>query len=186
MLSFATRSVVVDVVDSKLSFASSFCATDVFKPSLPKEGESKMDASSRNARALIEQLGGDIERDGGVDLVMECTGAEPCVQMACFVARQRGRIVQVGMGNPAITIPITHLSTREVTLTGSFRYGPGTYPTAIDLVSRGLIDVKRLVTHRYAFDDALKAFEAVAKGTGEDGETVIKVQICQGEAGAQQ
>jgi len=44
------------------------------------------------------------------------------------------------------------------------------------------VDVSRIVTHRYNFDDALMAFEATARGKGEDGKAVIKVQICQGEA----
>lgn len=50
------------------------------------------------------------------------------------------------------------------------------------MVSTKKVDVARIVTHRYTFDDALKAFEATAKGTGDDGKAVIKVQICQGEA----
>jgi len=71
---------------------------------------------------------------------------------------------------------------QEIELVGSFRYSCGGYERAIALVSSGQIDVKRLVTHRYVFSDASKAFDATTAGRGEDGRATIKVQICQGEA----
>lgn len=66
--------------------------------------------------------------------------------------------------------------------TQSFRYGIGAYETAINLVGTGKINVSKIVTHRYTFEDCIKAFDATAKGKGEDGKAVIKVQICQGDA----
>ena len=58
----------------------------------------------------------------------------------------------------------------------------GDYDKSIALVSSGSVDVARLVTHRYVFADAVKAFDAVTAGRGEDGKACIKVQICQGPA----
>lgn len=69
-------------------------------------------------------------------------------------------------------------------MVGTFRYGAICYPLAIELASSGRIDVTKLVTHRYAFTDSLKAFDAVANGKGEDGKATIKVQISQGQAKA--
>lgn len=178
----AKRVVVVDVVDSKLQFAKEFCATSTFKPTLPKEGESKVDASVRNARDLIESIGDDVLAKEGFDLVLECTGAEPCIQTGIWALRPKGRFVQVGMGRSDVDFPITRVCVKELGVTGSFRYGSRTYETSISLVSSGLIDVTKLVTHRFLFKDAVKAFEVTTKGVGEDGKTAIKVQISQGEA----
>lgn len=86
------------------------------------------------------------------------------------------------MGNPEIVLPITYILVREVQLLGSFRYAAGDYDKSIALAATGKVDVTRLVTHRYLFDDADKAFEATARGRGEDGKSCIKVQICQGAA----
>ena len=177
----AKRVVVVDVVDSKLQFAQEFCATSTFKPSLPKQGESKIDSATRNAQDLIKSLGDDVVARGGFDLVLECTGAEPCIQMGVQALRPKGRFVQVGMGRSEVEFPITRICVKEIYLTGSFRYGAGTYKTSINLVSTGLIDVTKMVTHRFLFKDAVKAFETTTKGVGEDGKTAIKVQISQGE-----
>jgi D-xylulose reductase len=52
----------------------------------------------------------------------------------------------------------------EVRYLGSFRYGPGVYQTAIDLVSSGKIDLKPLITHRYSFMDSPKYVRAVHHG----------------------
>lgn len=102
--------------------------------------------------------------------------------MGLFAARKRSRFVQIGMGRTPLSLPIHRININEIEMVGSFRYGSGTYRTAIDLVAEGKIDVSRIVTHRYKFEEAHAAFEATKRGRGEDGEQCIKVQICQGEA----
>lgn len=104
--------VVVDIVQSKLDFAKQFAATDTFLPSSPKQGEEKMAASERNAGELLVQLGEDVLKQGGVDLVLECTGAPPCIQMGVFMCKIRGRMVQVGMGPKDVIIPLWRVNIR--------------------------------------------------------------------------
>ncbi|KAI3614659.1 hypothetical protein CBS9595_003930 [Malassezia furfur] len=169
----AKRVVCVDLVDEKLAFAQDFCATSTFKTTPPNPEESAMDCSRRNAEALVAELGEDVAENGGFDLALEATGAQSCLQMACWAMRTLGRIV---------AIPITRMMVREVSLVGSFRYCAGDYDKSIALASTGKIDVERLVTHRYLFKDADKAFDTTARGKGEDGKACIKVQICQGAA----
>ena len=41
-----------------------------------------------------------------------------------------------------------------------------TYPRAIDLVSKGLIDVRSLVTHRFLLEDAYEAFRVAERREG--------------------
>ena len=178
----ARRVVVTDLVDEKLRFASSFCATSTFKTLSKYEGEPEADHAARVARELVEHLGGDVKDNDGFDLVVDATGAQSCLLLAAWAARQRGRVVAVGMGRPEVLMAIMRISVREIQLSGSFRYAAGDYEKSIALAAERKIDVTRLVTHRYAFKDANKAFDAVTRGTGEDGKTCIKVQISQGEA----
>jgi D-xylulose reductase len=49
----------------------------------------------------------------------------------------------------------------------------GCYPAAIDLIAKGQIDVKRLITNRYKFEESEQAFELV-KSARQD---VFKVMI---------
>jgi threonine dehydrogenase-like Zn-dependent dehydrogenase len=46
-------------------------------------------------------------------------------------------------------------------------------PLAIDLVARGLVDLKPLLTHTFKFTDALEAFEITKNGKDRQGKMVI-------------
>ena len=178
----AKRVVCVDIKEEKLKTALDFCATSTYKSDPLREGESGMDCSARNARQLIDQIGDDVKARDGFDVAIEATGAQACVQLACWAVRPRGRLVWIGMGHPDAMVPVLRTLVREVEMTGSFRYAAGDYERSIGLVSSGKIDVSKIVTHRYVFDDADKAFAATANAKGEDGRTCIKVQVCQGAA----
>ncbi|KAF8869744.1 xylitol dehydrogenase [Infundibulicybe gibba] len=168
----AARIIAVDIVPARLEFAKQYAATDTFSPPKPKDGESRPNYSRRNAAIMKEQLGIADQGKGGIDLVLDAS-----VQTALFVTKAGGTFVQVGMGPPNININIGMVVAKEITIKGSFRYGPGDYPLAIDLVSRGKVDLKPLVTHRFVFNDAIVAFQATRKGKSEDGKGVIKAMI---------
>lgn len=57
--------------------------------------------------------------------------------------------------------PITTACIRALTIKGSIRYSVGCYPSAVDLVASGKVDVKKLITNRFKFEEAEKAFELV-------------------------
>ncbi|EAU84880.1 xylitol dehydrogenase [Coprinopsis cinerea okayama7 len=173
----ASRVIAIDIVPARLDFAKQYAATDSFLPPKPLEGESKVDYSRRNAAALKEALGIAERGASAIDLVIDASGAEVSIQTALHVVKSGGTFVQVGMGNPNVTIDIGVLITKELNYKGSFRYGPGDYPLAINLVAAGKVDLKPLVTHRYKFEDAITAFNATKNGKSEDGKGVIKVVI---------
>ncbi|KAI0347232.1 xylitol dehydrogenase [Trametopsis cervina] len=173
----ASRVVAVDILPSRLEFAKQYAASDTYLPPKPLEGETKLQYSARNAKTMMEQL--DIEDRGlkAIDLVIDASGAEVSIQTGILVARHGGTFVQVGMGAPEITIPITTLLVKELNFKGSFRYGPGDYQLAIALAAQGKIDLKPLVTHRYTFEEAKEAFQTNRLGKSPDGKAVIKVVI---------
>lgn len=76
-----------------------------------------------------------------------------------------------------VPVPLFDVITKQLNVTGSFRYGAGDYPLAISLVERGLVDLKPLVTQRYDFKDALEAFEMTRKGKDDGGNVSFLLQI---------
>jgi len=112
-----------------------------------------------------------------VDLVVDASGAEVSIRTAIALVKSGGIHVQVGLGNPDVSINMGDLISKELVMKGSFRYGPGDYPMAIGLVAQGKIDLRPLVTHRYNFEDAEVAFKATQAGKSEDGKGVIKAII---------
>ncbi|KAI0796728.1 xylitol dehydrogenase [Abortiporus biennis] len=173
----ASRVIAVDIVPSRLEFAQKYAATETYLPPKPEPNESQNEYSERNAKLMKEQLGIEERGQKAIDLVVEASGAAVSIQTGINIARTGGTFVQLGMGSPQVTIPITTLLVKELNFKGSFRYGPGDYALAIALVAQGKIDLKPLVTHRFKFDDAIDAFKATREGKGADGNPVIKAII---------
>lgn len=129
-----------------------------------------MTDSKRNAAKILGSFDWLAE---GSPAVIDATGAEVCTQTAILVTRKNGIFIQAGMGPNEIVVPISTICAREITVLGSFRYNEGCYEQAIDLVTAGHVDLKALVSHTFAFEDALKAFDTTAAAA----ENTIKVVI---------
>lgn len=173
----ASRIIAVDIVQSRLDFAKTYAATDVFQPPPLQEGENKIAYSQRSAKLLKATL--DVEGRGSkaIDVVIDASGAEVSIQTGILIAKVGGIFVQVGMGQPEVVVPIADLLVKELVLKGSFRYGPGDYRLALAFAAQKKVDLRPLVTHRFKFEDAVTAFNATKKGRSEDGKGLIKAII---------
>ncbi|KAI7863559.1 hypothetical protein BDF14DRAFT_1344070, partial [Spinellus fusiger] len=156
---------IADLVPSRLEFAKSYNTDSQVLLEKPTAGESNYDFARRMSQTILQT-------EEPADVVIDCSGAETCVQMSILLAKNGGCVVLVGMGASVQTVPISEVSAREVDVRGVFRYC-NTYPKAIKMIASGAVDVKPLITHKYSLEDAVKAFEHVKEG--RDG--AIKVQI---------
>ena len=98
--------------------------------------------------------------DIGADVLIECSGNQAALLEGIRSLRPAGRAVAVG-GGPAeeVSVPMSFLQNREITLTGTFRYA-NTYEDAIALVVAGRIDLQSLITGYYPLHEAEKALQA--------------------------
>lgn len=155
----ATKVVSVDIIQSKLDLAKTFSSTHTYM--------SQRVSAEENAAALKKSA----DLGEGADVVIDASGAEPSIQTSIHTVRMGGTYVQGGMGKADITFPIMAMCLKEVTAKGSFRYGPGDYELAIELVATSKVDVKKLISEEVKFDQAEEAFKKVKEGQ------VIKVLI---------
>jgi len=103
-----------------------------------------------------------------VDALIECSGVPAALSAGIRVLRPAGTAVLVGMGPSAEgTVPLQAVQTREIWLTGTFRYA-NTYPTAIALAATGRVDLEAIVTGHFGLEEA----EAAMRATREDPATV--------------
>ena len=109
-------------------------------------------------------------------VAMECTGAESSIASAIQAVKFGGKVFVIGVGREEIKIPFMRASVREVDLQFQYRYA-NMWPRAIRLVKGGVVDVKRLTTHRFGIEDAKRAFETA----GDPRTGAIKVMIQEGE-----
>lgn len=91
----ASRVIAVDIVPSRLEFAKTYAATDIYLPPALQEGETRIAYSQRNAKAMMEQLGIEERGARGISLVVDASGAEVSVQTGIYIAKHGGRFVQV-------------------------------------------------------------------------------------------
>ncbi|KAA8650695.1 NAD(P)-dependent alcohol dehydrogenase [Aspergillus tanneri] len=161
--------VAVDIVQSRLDISKSYGVDHSFIPPQAEPGADPMEHAEKVAESMKQQL----EIKEGFDVVLECSGAEPCIQLGIYAAKRGATFVQAGMGKENILFPITAVCTRGLVMKGSIRYLAGCYPAAIDLIGSGKIDVKKLITNRFKFEEAVQAFELVKAGRHD----VFKVMI---------
>ncbi|KAI7778609.1 hypothetical protein LA080_001939 [Diaporthe eres] len=168
----ASKVVGVDLSKSRADFARSFGADDVYIPSREEAPNNRdpVDASRAMAENIVKTFGlGD-----GADVVLECTGAEPCIQAGVFAAKKGGTFVQAGMGKENVVFPITTACIRALRVLGSIRYTTGCYPEAVNLVASGKVSPRRLITHRFKFEQALEAFEIVRQAKEDTLKVIIE------------
>lgn len=91
----AARVIAIDIVQSRLDFATKFAGADVFLPPKPQEGEKRMDFSKRVVGEMSSTLGIEERGRKAVDLVIDASGAEVCIQMGIFLVKYGGTYVQV-------------------------------------------------------------------------------------------
>jgi D-xylulose reductase len=136
---------VVDIADKRLEVAQKFCPAQIFKAGQSKEGDKQQDADKITAQF------------GEPDIVIDASGAEPSIRTGIKILRAGGTYIQGGMGALDVNFPIATVATKEITVKGSFRYGPGDYELALSLIASGKVHPTELVTGVYKFEDAEKA-----------------------------
>ncbi len=94
------------------------------------------------------------------DMLLECSGHPAALAQGIRSLRPAGVAVAVGMGpGEEAAVPLALLQNREITLTGTFRYA-NTYPTAIELVATGRVDVEAIVTGHFPLEQTARALQA--------------------------
>lgn len=100
-------------------------------------------------------------REAGYEptVLLECSGHPGATGDGLRTLARAGRAVLVGMGDDGLPLPLTHIQSREIEVTGTFRYA-NTWPTAISLAASGRVDVDSLVTGHFALADSEAALLA--------------------------
>jgi L-iditol 2-dehydrogenase len=102
----------------------------------------------------------------GAAVTFEVAGENAAVEMAVETARPGGRVVLVGIPSDDWTGFTASTARRKGLTIKLTRRMKLTYLRAIQLVERGLVDVRSLVTHRFPLAQAARAFETAQRREG--------------------
>jgi len=98
---------------------------------------------------------------GRFDVLFEASGNERALRAGLDVLRPRGVIVQVGLSGGEMNLPINTIVGKEFDLRGTFRFHEE-FGVAVELINRGLVDLKPLVSATLPYRDASRAFALAA------------------------
>ena len=91
------------------------------------------------------------------DVLLECSGSATAIDQGIRCLAPAGVAVLIGMTpSDTVPLPVGALQGKEVWLTGTFRYA-NTYPTAVELLSSGLVDLDSIVSASYPLEEVEKA-----------------------------
>ncbi len=165
------RVLAIDFDEAKLALARQFGATTCN----PGQGEDPVAAGM----ALSRGQGVD-----GVIITASTKSSDPVTQ-AARMSRKRGRIVLVGV--TGLELNRADFYEKELTFQVSCSYGPGRYDpnyedqghdyplgfvrwteqrnfeAVLHMLASGQLDVKPLITHRFAFEDAQQAYQTLTQ-----------------------
>ena len=149
---------VSDVLEKRLEKALEVGATRTFNS-----------AKGEDIEAFAKTLPG-----GGVDQVYECAGNRFTTLQTCRLLRRAGKVTLVGVSpEPVLELDIATLNAMEGTIYSVYRYR-NLYPKAIAAVASGMIPLKKIVSHTFAFKDCIHAIEYSTEHKDEVIKAVVK------------
>lgn len=145
--------IISDMVDSALELARELGADAV------------VNSATENAVERVKAFTGG----RGADIVFECAGGESMPQtlpQATRMVRRAGKVVIVGgfdAGETAIPLEWQRIQMSEIQLIPSASFAMHQIyreqGMVLDLIAKGRIDVKKLITHRFPLDRINEAFD---------------------------
>lgn len=148
--SCGARVIAVDIDDAKLEKAREMGAADLLNSK-----------SVENPAKALKKMS-----SGGVDIAFEAIGNPVTINQGYEGIRKGGRLVVIGYTNKSLEFNPARLMYHELEVIGSLGCRPVDYPPLIDMVARGIIKVKPLVTSKFALDHINDAFDTLRAGKG--------------------
>ena len=137
--------IAVDKADSRLQAAKQVGADITVSP-----GSDPLDA----VRSVTGGLGADV--------AIEAVGVPETFELCTTLVRPGGRVANIGVHGRPATLHLEDLWIRNVTITTGLVDTYST-PRLLTMVNAGQLDAGHLVTHRFALDDMLDAYDVFAR-----------------------
>jgi D-xylulose reductase len=152
-----SKVIISDVIQPKLDLASAY-------------GMVPVNIKKQDLLEVVKKETGD----WGVDIIFEASGNEAAIAGIFQPLCPGGKVVFIGMPVNPVPIDIVAAQAKEARMETVFRYA-NIYQRALSLMGSGKINVKPLITDRFKFADAIKAFEYAANPQPRTVKTVIEM-----------
>lgn len=152
----AKNVVAIDLADNRLALAQQLGATHT------------INSGKTDAAAEVARITGGL----GADIAFEVVGFTPTLNLALATLKRGGACVLVGNLSPKTQdFPLQAVVTKEITILGSCA-SAGEYPLCLDLIARGVVNVKPMIEAVVPLAEGAGWFE---KLSAKDGGRFMKV-----------
>lgn len=160
---------MLTVIAARYAGAAEIVVTDVsdFPLTIARKVGASRAINIANEPEALEAYSAD---KGTFDVLFEASGHQSALVGALTALRPGAVIVQLGLGGD-MTLPINLIVAKELQLRGTFRFDTE-FNLSVELMNRGLIDVKPLLTATLPFRQANDAFTLALDRT-----RAVKVQL---------
>jgi alcohol dehydrogenase len=136
------RIVSIDLADARLEAAKQFGADAVINSSVQDPIEA--------IKAMTDGLGADV--------TIEAVGIPETFELCTAMVRPGGHVANIGVHGAPATLHLEDLWIKNVTITTGL-VDTWSTPTLLSLVKSGQVDTRPFITHRFALDDVLEAYD---------------------------
>jgi L-iditol 2-dehydrogenase len=120
-----------------------------------------LDVETEDAAAIV----GAATRGEGADVWVEASGAPAAARLGLELVRRRGQYTQLGLFGRPFELDFEQIAYKEIQVTGSLGQRWTAWTRALDLMARGQVQTRPLVTHVLpitAWEEAFAVFESRA------------------------
>ena len=147
---------MIDLDDKRLAVAKNFGATTL------------VNSTDGNAAHLVMEM----TKGAGVDVAIEAVGLPDTFAICQAIVAAGGRIANVGVHGKPVELHMEKLWDRNISLTTRL-VDTATIPMLLKVVDSGKLQPSKLVTHRFALNDTMKAYDTFGNAAKEGALKVI-------------
>jgi L-iditol 2-dehydrogenase len=108
----------------------------------------------------------DLAGSDGADVVVECSGAGPAVNMALDMVRKRGQLTQMGLFGRPVEVDFEKIAYKELQVSGGIGQRRPAWRRALRLMESGEVQAEKLISHDLGLDEWERGFELLEKQEG--------------------
>jgi alcohol dehydrogenase len=148
--------IAIDLDDNRLEVARAFGATCL------------VNSSDGNAARRVREL----TADAGVDVAIEAVGVPATFELCQAIVAAGGHVANIGVHGQPVPLHLETLWSHNITLTTRL-VDTATMPMLLKLVAAGRLQPGKLVSHRFALAEAMRAYDTFENALGEHALKVI-------------
>ena len=148
--------IVIDLDDNRLAVAKKFGATEIINSTDGQAAE----------KIMALTLG------QGVDVAIEAVGRAASFELCQAIIGAGGHIANIGVHGTSVTLHLEKLWSQNITITTRL-VDTVTTPRLLKSVLAGKLQPKQLITHHFALNDILKAYDTFGNASREHALKVI-------------